>query len=490
MLRFPSSKVQSPRFQSSRAPKATLIGSAVLLTGLAGCSADVTRFDRSLFDGKSTTGSVHQPAGYGAAPLASQTPERSYNAVGLSRPKPVTTPTTARRKFDRAQVEPVRSADAPRDFTQRVQSRSAGGISEPSARTRPVRVADASPFTGQATLNDATTGSGTIIVRSGDTLYGLARQNRVSVASLKAANGLTSNVIRPGQTLVLPGSSAVTGGARPVLPPQTNAELPRSNPQVTSGTYVVQPGDSLYRIARQTGVSVAQLQDLNGVANVRRLMPGTVLRLSSDARTTASAERLPRRSTRTAAVGNTRLVETPLTSTTPRGLPGGAQVINRPTTTTRIAPRRAEPVTETRRAALDRPKADDGTAKFRWPATGRIISGFGRRPDGSHNDGVDISVPKGTDIRAAEGGVVAYADDELKAYGNLVLIRHDNGWVSAYAHADRLLVKRGDTVRRGQVIGQAGMTGNVKQPTLHFELRDGSTPVDPLPHLPKLRGGA
>ena len=110
---------------------------------------------------------------------------------------------------------------------------------------------------------------------------------------------------------------------------------------------------------------------------------------------------------------------------------------------------------------------------------GRIISEFGSKADGGHNDGIDLAVPQGTSVKAAENGVVAYAGNELKGYGNLVLIRHSNNWVSAYAHNEELLVKRGDKVRRGQVIAKAGATGAVSQPQVHFELRKGSRPVDP-----------
>ena len=104
----------------------------------------------------------------------------------------------------------------------------------------------------------------------------------------------------------------------------------------------------------------------------------------------------------------------------------------------------------------------------------------------STNDGINLAVPLGTEVHAAESGVVAYAGSELKGYGNLVLLRHDNGWVTAYAHNDELLVKRGDTVKRGQVIAKAGKTGSVDRPQVHFELRQGSRPVDPIPYLEKL----
>ena len=114
---------------------------------------------------------------------------------------------------------------------------------------------------------------------------------------------------------------------------------------------------------------------------------------------------------------------------------------------------------------------------------GRVIVGFGPKPNGLQNDGIDLAVPEGTLVKAAEDGVVAYAGNELKGYGNLVLVRHSNGFVTAYAHASELMVKKGDAVKRGQVIAKSGQTGNVTSPELHFEIRKGSTPVDPAQYL-------
>ena len=133
-------------------------------------------------------------------------------------------------------------------------------------------------------------------------------------------------------------------------------------------------------------------------------------------------------------------------------------------------------------ASITKPEKseDEGAgANFRWPTKGRIIQGYRK----GQNDGINIAVPEGTAIKAAEGGVVAYAGNELKGYGNLVLIRHPNGFVSAYAHNSQLKVKRGDQVRRGQTIAAAGRTGNVSTPQLHFELRKGANPVNPVGHL-------
>ncbi|MDE0204363.1 MAG: M23 family metallopeptidase [Rhodospirillaceae bacterium] len=117
---------------------------------------------------------------------------------------------------------------------------------------------------------------------------------------------------------------------------------------------------------------------------------------------------------------------------------------------------------------------------FLWPVEGSVISGFGAKPGGKHNDGINIAAPVGSAVRAAQTGVVAYAGNELRGYGNLVLIRHDGGWMTAYAHNDALLVGKGDVVRRGQVISHSGRSGGVSRPQAHFEIRHDGEPQDPL----------
>jgi murein DD-endopeptidase MepM/ murein hydrolase activator NlpD len=124
-----------------------------------------------------------------------------------------------------------------------------------------------------------------------------------------------------------------------------------------------------------------------------------------------------------------------------------------------------------------------GSGKFLWPVNGKVVSVFGVKEGGQHNDGINIAAPLGTPVHAADNGVVAYAGNELRGFGNLLLIRHADGWVSAYAHCDALLVKRGDQVKRGQVIARVGQTGAVSSPQLHFELRKAGTAVDPTSEL-------
>jgi murein DD-endopeptidase MepM/ murein hydrolase activator NlpD len=131
-------------------------------------------------------------------------------------------------------------------------------------------------------------------------------------------------------------------------------------------------------------------------------------------------------------------------------------------------------------------KASEATGAlptFRWPVRGKVITAYGAKANGKANDGINLAVPEGTPVKAAEDGVVAYSGNELKGYGNLVLVRHSNGYVTAYAHASELLVKRGDTIKRGQTIAKSGQSGEVGSPQLHFEIRKGSSPVDPLQFL-------
>jgi murein DD-endopeptidase MepM/ murein hydrolase activator NlpD len=126
------------------------------------------------------------------------------------------------------------------------------------------------------------------------------------------------------------------------------------------------------------------------------------------------------------------------------------------------------------------PKTD---SPFIWPVNGRVVSTFGKTTEGGRNDGINIAVPQGTPVRAAADGVVSYVGNELKGYGNLLLIRHDNGFVTAYAHADRIAVERGERVRRGDTVAYTGATGDVTQPQLHFEIRQGVKPVNPTAYL-------
>ena len=130
------------------------------------------------------------------------------------------------------------------------------------------------------------------------------------------------------------------------------------------------------------------------------------------------------------------------------------------------------------------PPAKNRSAKFLWPVSGTVISGFGNLGSGRKNDGINIKAPLGTTVKAADGGTVAYAGSELKGFGNLILLKHSDGWITAYAHNDKLFVRKGQKVVRGEKIASVGSTGSVTTPQLHFEVRAGKKAVNPRNYLP------
>jgi murein DD-endopeptidase MepM/ murein hydrolase activator NlpD len=178
-------------------------------------------------------------------------------------------------------------------------------------------------------------------------------------------------------------------------------------------------------------------------------------------------------------------------------IPGAAQpgvVAGAPSPETRSERPVTRPATaspgEAATAALPRPaaplpEAPQGSGGFVWPVEGNVISDFGAKGGGRYNDGINIAAEAGTPVRAAESGVVAYAGNEVRGFGNMLLLKHTKGWVTAYAHNQELLVKRGERVQRGQVIAHVGQSGSVDRPQLHFEIRKGKRAVDPLQELPR-----
>jgi murein DD-endopeptidase MepM/ murein hydrolase activator NlpD len=306
----------------------------------------------------------------------------------------------------------------------------------------------------------------------GDTLESIARRYDVPVAAVMEANSIgQAGRVHPGQHLVIPRrrgpGPAVAAAAPPptrmaaagAMPSPAPVGPPRTALAPGSSVHVVAPGETLHSIARHYKKSVLVLAKANNMA------PDTAVRVG------------------------TRIA-----------IPGGASVAAAVAPALAPPAARNEPAVESvatvesphsaRLAAPVAPDAADGTAKaeapgaaFRWPVRGRVIAGFGPKPNGLQNDGINLAVPEGTPVKAADDGVVAYAGNELKGYGNLVLVRHSNGFVTAYAHASEIMVKRGDSVKRGQVIAKSGQTGSVSSPQLHFEIRKGATPVDPSQYL-------
>lgn len=298
------------------------------------------------------------------------------------------------------------------------------------------------------------------------------------------------------------------------LPPGTRLRLPP--PQ----EYTVRDGDTLYKVSRLFNASNSDIVRLNNLPSPYALNKGMVLRMPSPKPPpaeffTASAPQPsydPAQPVMAVAQNNYEPVQgVTQPPVTPYQPPSGieSEVLAAPVTPSQTATQQSAPVkvassqqTKTPSPVQPPVKAQQvsyqpeqvkavkqkittatpkrsGSSKFQRPVSGRILSGYGPKPDGLHNDGINIRAAKGTPIRAAENGVVVYAGNELKGSGNLVLIRHEGRWMTAYAHMDGMNIKRGDTVKRGQVIGTVGDTGSVTEPQLHFEVRRGTEAINP-----------
>jgi murein DD-endopeptidase MepM/ murein hydrolase activator NlpD len=325
---------------------------------------------------------------------------------------------------------------------------------------------------------------GTVEVGPGMTLYSIARANNVSVSQLAAANNIKPPyAVRTGQKLRIPGASApvtpevTTARAEQKLVPQP-AKAPAAH-TLAKGGHTVKSGDTLFSLGRKYGVSPFTIADANGLPHNAQLHLGQSLKIPGGSAPTASAS-----STRAPAAEDEAPVQQQAEAA-PSKIPAADAADVETVPAKQATAETTAPATSTEsvpQTVAEVPAEADATG-MRWPVRGKVISGFGPKSNGLKNEGINIAVPEGTSVRAAESGVVAYAGNELKGYGNLVLIRHDDGYVTAYAHAKELFVKRGDTVKRGDVIAKAGQTGSVSSPQLHFEVRKGATALDPMKYL-------
>jgi murein DD-endopeptidase MepM/ murein hydrolase activator NlpD len=329
-----------------------------------------------------------------------------------------------------------------------------------------------------------------ITVLPGETVESLARRHNVPVAAIVQANNLSGQAVHPGQHLVIPRYRTPTLAYAPptarigTAPPVTSAPPPpvipkRAELPPNAAMHVVEPGETLHSIARLYGKSDWELVKANNIRPNERMHAGERI-IIPDAREKEAREKErlrveapPPRVTQDIAnaessrsAWRTTPVEQPPAQKTPK--------VAEQTPAKEIAP-----PTKAAESLGSQPS-------FRWPARGPVLAGFGPQPNGTQNDGIDLEMANGTPVKAADDGIVTYAGDELQSYGKLVLIRHGTGYVTAYAHANDILVKKGDLIKRGQIIARSGATGAVKEPELHFEIRKGTTPVDPSQFLGKV----
>ena len=305
-------------------------------------------------------------------------------------------------------------------------------------------------------------GGTAVTVGQNDTLNTLSLRYGVPAAALMKANGLTSPAeVKSGMHIVVPVYSA---GGRAVADAS-----PRAGKPVAEST--ARKDKEVASNDREEGSKARKVRDK---AEEKAKTGEKSAEKSSGKSKESVADRKKEKAS------SERVAAAPAKTVVAKAEPSAASAGKKPgidkTPTGNVDPKAASAKPPTTAAEAD---ASGSTPEFRWPARGRIIQGF----KSGGNDGINISVPPGTSVRAAESGVVVYSGDGLKGYGNLVLIKHPNGFVSAYADNAELEVKRGETVKRGQIIAKSGDSGNVNAPQLHFELRKGSTPVDPTQYL-------
>ncbi len=303
-------------------------------------------------------------------------------------------------------------------------------------------------------LSRAEASSGVVVVQSGDTLYGIARRTGAPLRGLIDTNQLQAPYrLQAGQRIQIPRESHPASAPTPVVAETLAAQAPfapRPQPSVEASPLpapasgAAMPAPPAPSAATPAATSPAQ-------------PPGSPTAVARPEVTTPPSA-----------------PATPVVTVEPRGTP--AEISAAAAAPPPAAPSSAAGSTP---PASVEAAAPSRAGRFLWPLRGNILSSFGPKPGGLQNDGINIAAPRGAAVRVAENGIVVYAGNELKGFGNLLLVRHADGWMTAYAHLDEILVERGAAVQRGQLVAKVGQTGSVGSPQLHFEMRRGGRAVDP-----------
>lgn len=438
-------------------------------------------------------------------------------------------------------------ASAPAALPGRVESKPLPATSAPVAQAPVAPAAPVAAAGGAGASHWTANGGTPITVASGETAAALATRYGVPTDALLHANGYTSAAqVQPGSRLIIPvyragavaaAASAPVAAPAPAAPAKVIAAAAKPDPKIAAAPAKPDPkaaaaekakAEQAAKLAREeearqkkaeadkvAAEKAAQAKKLADAKQIEAKKAAEAKAAEAKAaaekakaakaeagkRADAAAKAEAAKAAKEAklaqaeaakAVKEAKSAEqaaTAATATVEKAQPKAAAAAEKPVETASAAPSPQIDKTTTasippaESAKMDATKVSTGgdpdRPEFRWPAHGRIIQGF----SSGGNDGINIAVPEGTPVKAAEGGTVAYAGSELKGYGNLVLIRHPNGYVTAYAHNGQLDVKRGDSVKRGQTIAKSGQTGNVGSPQLHFELRKGAQPIDPTSYL-------
>ncbi|MDQ6432936.1 peptidoglycan DD-metalloendopeptidase family protein [Mesorhizobium sp. LHD-90] len=510
----------------------------LLLTGMtAGCSSQFSRFNstddiftgstanqRQIINGESQPypGDTAPVAAAPAAPVQTGAVNRNVLPPVSSQPLPAPTVTARSAPAATAPAEqtlraPVAEAAKPKAAAPKLASAEQLD-NKPTGTTEPRMAVEPNEPAGWSRA-----GGTQVTVKQGETVYNLSRRFGVPANVIAQVNGLPGGgALQTGQKIVIP--TYVYSNKAPVSAPDSDPNvadarsstgtkydvpankvpLPSRAPQdklavlpqtpkvkesaapaplgttasneakpakaepvkaaAAKGAYTVESGDTLSKIARKTGVSVTALKAANG-------MEDGILKIGQTLKVPAAGE---------AAVAKAVPAVDPVATS---AVPAAPKKVAQGETVAAIAPaKKDDKVIEQAEKSEAAAPNSTGIDRMRWPVRGKVISGYGKG-GGADKDGIDIAVPEGTPVKAAENGVVIYAGDGLKEFGNTVLVRHENGLVTVYGHASELKVQRGQKVKRGDEIAVSGMSGNANAPKLHFEVRKNSAPVDPSTYL-------
>ncbi len=483
--------------------KPRLLASVMVACLVSACSSDTARFNdnpfqnpfnsRTSFDPASTASINRAPA---AAPLR---PAPSMPATTQALPPP---------------SQPMMRSSIP--AAPRVTAPSSTG-SVAAAAYPALAPAAPRPTTALGASQGWTAVGGTpVVLQQGESLGTLSTRYGVPVSALLAVNGLSSvNQAQPGQQIMIPAYNAVQGAgsatapsvpkriaSAPTVPSRetlTDAAPPRPAPRAAVRDVT---GKTETEAEKRAAAKLKQLKsrDEDDEEETPAVPSRAVPKAASQPKpvTQAATQPMPpapdkakqeaqrKLEAQKKAEAEQKLAEQKrLEAERKAKLAAKKAPAADPETTASIPEPKVATRTPERPAAAPAPQPQaeepaENAANFRWPAQGRVIAGFGAKSASGTNDGINIAVPEGTPVRAAEGGTVIHADDALKGYGKLVLVRHSNGYVSVYAHNGEIKVKRGESVKRGQVIAASGSSGNVTSPQLHFQIRKGSQAVDPM----------
>jgi len=485
------------------AAKPQLLASVMVAALLGACSSDVSRFNEDPFQNPFSSRTSFDPV--------------STNSINRNR-----TAASAPKSFQPMPQSTVSSQPLPppgqiQGLNPNANLTTGSIKSGVASANYPALVAGPRPALSGVAGNStgwSAIGGTPVTLREGESINTLSQRYNVPVSAIMAVNGLSSvQQAQPGQQIMIPAYNAVSGnntsakaGApqasaiinRPAQPMpaasvRSASVLPPTPPRNVSPVKVA-AGPVARNVAPQP-VSDAEKRAAQKLREIKNGKTETEAKADAAKKKAEAAkaelklaEKKKAEAAKLAAVRKAREDADAAKAAKIAALKKKTADDN--ITTSSIS----EPKTEIKsnsfvsqpmpQAEVKQPES--GGDQFRWPAKGRVISGFGARGTGGSNDGINIALPEGTPVRAADGGTVVHADDALKGYGKLVLIRHPNGYVSVYAHNGELNVKRGESVKRGQVIAKAGKTGQVDQPQVHFELRQGQRPVDPTPFMEKL----